>query len=49
MKIFQELLHKFRRTPNTLHTAPSTHHAAVRAMLEHGEIPNLIKMLGRGA
>jgi len=41
----EELLHKLRRTPHTVHTSDSTHHAAVRAMLDHGEVENLVKML----
>ncbi|XP_023344231.1 uncharacterized protein LOC111713584 [Eurytemora carolleeae] len=41
----EELLHKLRRTPHTVHTSPSTQHAAVRSMLDHGEISNLVKML----
>jgi hypothetical protein len=41
----EELLFKLRRTPHTLHTLESTHHAAVRAMLDYGETENLVKML----
>jgi len=41
----EELLHKLRRTPHTVHTLESTNHAAVRAMLDHGELSNLVKML----
>jgi len=41
----EELLFKLRRTPHTVHTLESTHHAAVRAMLDHGEHTNLVKML----
>lgn len=41
----EELLFKLRRTPHTLHTLESTHHAAVRAMLDYGVTENLIKML----
>lgn len=41
----EELLHKLRRTPHTVHTAPSTGHAAVRAMLDHGQVDHLLAML----
>jgi len=41
----EELLHKLRRTPHTVHTAPSTGHAVVRAMLEHGQVDHLLAML----
>jgi len=41
----EELIHKLRRTPHTVHTPDSTHHAAVRAMLEYGEVEHLVKML----
>ena len=41
----EELLHKLRRTPHTLHSPPSTGHAAVRAMLQHGETTHLLRML----
>jgi len=43
----EELLFKLRRTPHTLHTAASTHHAAVRAMLGGGEeqVNHLVRML----
>jgi small subunit ribosomal protein S27 len=41
----EELLFKLRRTPHTLHTLESTHHAAVRAMLDYGAAENLVKML----
>lgn len=45
----EELLYKLRRTPHTVHTPPSTHHAVVRAMLgpaggeEH--LQHLVRML----
>jgi len=41
----EELMFKLRRTPHTLHTLDSTHHAAVRAMLDFGSSENLVKML----
>ena len=41
----EELMFKLRRTPHTLHTLDSTHHAAVRAMLDFGSAENLVKML----
>jgi len=41
----EELLHKLRRTPHTVHMAPSTGHAAVRGMLEHGQADHLLSML----
>jgi len=41
----EELLYKLRRTPHTVHTPASTHHAAVRAMLDFGDPQNLVKML----
>ena len=48
----EELLYKLRRTPHTIHSPPSTNHAAVRALLaadshlEGGEqIQNIVKML----
>jgi len=41
----EELLYKLRRTPHTVHTSACTHHAAVRALLDHGEVANLVKVL----
>jgi len=41
----EELLHKLRRTPHTVHTLVSTHHAAIRAMLDFGVTENLVRML----
>jgi len=48
----EELLYKLRRTPHTVHSPPSTNHAAVRALLqadshpEGGEqIQHIVKML----
>jgi len=48
----EELMFKLRRTPHTVHTPPSTSHAAIRAFLEAGEhleggeqLHHLVKML----
>ena len=48
----EELLYKLRRTPHTIHSPPSTNHAAVRALLladqhpEGGEqLQHIVKML----
>lgn len=45
----EELLFKLRRTPHTVHTGPSTCHAAVRAMVGKGagqeQLGHLIRML----
>jgi len=48
----EELLYKLRRTPHTVHTPPSTSHAAVRAFLAAGaqleggeQMHHLVKML----
>jgi len=41
----EELLFKLRRTPHTVHAPQSMNHAAIRSMLEYGDIKNLVKML----
>uniref|UniRef100_T1IWR6 28S ribosomal protein S27, mitochondrial n=1 Tax=Strigamia maritima TaxID=126957 RepID=T1IWR6_STRMM len=41
----EELIHKFRRTPSTIHTFESTSHAVIRAFLDFGSTDNLMRML----
>nr|ACO11897.1 Mitochondrial 28S ribosomal protein S27 [Lepeophtheirus salmonis] len=41
----EDLLHRFRRTPQSFKTLPSTHHAVVRAYLSLGKTEELLRML----
>jgi len=45
MDQMEELLHQFRRTPQTWLTMESTHHAVVRACLAQNRTDNLMRML----
>ena len=45
MDQLEELLHQFRRTPQTVLTFPSTTHAVVRTFIEEDRTDNLMRML----
>ena len=45
MEQLEELLHQFRRTPQTVSTLDSTHHAVVRSCISEGRSDNLMRML----
>ncbi|XP_050723142.1 uncharacterized protein LOC127001934 [Eriocheir sinensis] len=41
----EELMHRLRRSPETIHTLESTHYAVVRALLDGGHTPTLLQLL----
>jgi len=41
----EQLMRRLRRSPETLHTLPSTPHAVIRALFETGQVEELLKML----
>ena len=45
MDQLEELLHKFRRTPQTCGTMPSTYYATVRAFVAAGKTETLMRVM----
>ncbi|CAB4064592.1 MRPS27 [Lepeophtheirus salmonis] len=45
----EDLLHRFRRTPQSFKTLPSTHHAVVRAYLSLGKTEELLRIAAKVA
>lgn len=41
----EELMHRLRRSPETIHTLESTHYAVVRALLDGGHTSTLLQLL----